>query len=77
MENIVPFKTENTYLATEFMMKDPYKNTRLVSLLEDYPDYSKIIYDNGVIKGILSVDPVHDEMWFYGNSKSLKASYSA
>ena len=73
MENIVPFKTENTYLATEFLMKDPYKNTRIVSLLEHYPDYSMIIYDNGVIKGILSVDPVHDEMWFYGNSKSLKA----
>ncbi len=73
METIVPFKTENTYLATEFLMKDPYKNTRLISILESNPGRSMIIYDNGVIKGILAVDPVYNEMWFHGNSKSLKA----
>jgi hypothetical protein len=73
METIVPFSTENAYLATEFVMKEPYKNTRLLSLLEKFSRHSRIIYDNGVIRGILAVDSSQGEMWFYGNRKSFKS----
>jgi len=72
MESIVPFSTENAYLATEFVMKEPYKNTRLLSLLEKFSKYSRIIYDNRVIRGILAVDSYQEEMWFYGNRKAFK-----
>jgi hypothetical protein len=74
MVTVKPFRAENTYLAMEFFMKDPYKNTRMASLLEDNKSNSSIVYDNGVIKGILAISTDKKEAWFYGNRNSFKAA---
>ncbi len=74
MVSVIPFNTDNTYLAREFLMKDPYKNARMYSLLENDRGNSLIIYDGGVIRGILAVDENNMEMWFYGNRGSFKVA---
>ena len=71
MVSVIPFNTDNTYLAREFLMKDPYKNARMYSLLENDRGNSLIIYDGGVIRGILAVDENKMEMWFYGNARKV------
>ncbi len=74
MVSIVPLNTDNTYLAREFLIKDPYKNARMYSLLENDGGNSLIIYDSGVIRGILAVDKNKMEIWFYGNRGSFKVA---
>jgi hypothetical protein len=74
MVNIVPLSEDNIYPAGEFLMKEPYKNIQMLSLLENSMN-GTLIYDNGVIKGILAVDNRNMELWFYGNRKSFKAIY--
>ncbi|WP_337860917.1 hypothetical protein [Ferroplasma sp.] len=75
MINIVPLSETEIYSAGEFLIKDPYKNIQMSSLLHANFQGSLIIYDNGVIRGILAVDEKNGEQWFYGNRKAFKAIY--
>lgn len=72
MAKIMPFSEENRYLAQEFLMKDPYKNTIMSSFLEESGKNSMVIYDNGVIRGIMAVSPDYRNLWFYGNRAAFK-----
>ena len=72
MATVIPYSDENRYLAHEFLMKDPYKNTVMSALLEESGMNSQLIYDNGVIKGVLAVSPDYRNLWFYGNRASFK-----
>ena len=72
MATVIPYSDENRYLAHEFLMKDPYKNTVMSALLEESGRNSHLIYDNGVIRGILAVSPDYRNLWFDGNRSSFK-----
>jgi hypothetical protein len=74
MGTVKPYSEEDRYLAHEFLMKDPYKNTLVSALLEESGRNSLLIYDNGIIKGILAISPDYRNLWFYGNRASFRTA---
>ncbi|WMT50411.1 MAG: hypothetical protein RE471_05360 [Ferroplasma sp.] len=74
MAAVKPYSDEDSYLAHEFLMKDPYKNTIISAVLEESGRNSLLIYDNGVIRGILAVTPDYRNLWFYGNRASFRTA---
>lgn len=74
MATVKPYSDEDRYLAHEFLMKDPYKNTTMSALLEESGKNSILIYDSGIIRGILAVSPDYRNLWFYGNRASFRAA---
>ncbi len=73
MMDIINLADDNRYIIEEFLMKEPYKNAYMIYDLNDNNSEIKIVYENNIIRGVLTLHHSNNEIiWFYGDRNSCK-----
>jgi len=73
MIEINKLNNKNKYSVEEFLMKEPYKNSYIISDLNNNNSEIKVVYENDIIRGVLLIYNSNNKIiWFYGDRNSCK-----